>query len=223
MKDWECIIIDDCSTDNSFEIAQELSKKDSRVTALQQPKNGGSSAARNAGLRIAKGRYITFIDGDDIIKPFKFEAQLNFMKRNNYAITYTNYRRMTPDEKKIGILQRNPHKITYKHLLRHTALGTLTPIYDRTIIGEFFFDETLSARMDYAFWLDVLREGHKAHRFDRDLARYRRGHTSLSSNLNRGRKIVWKILRERQKIAFFKACWYYLSYIFHASKKRRLF
>lgn len=223
MDDWECIIIDDCSTDNSFEIAQNLAKKDKRVTAIQQPENKGSSAARNVGLRHATGKYITFIDGDDTIKPFKFETQLNFMKRKGYHITYTNYRRMTPDEKTIGILQRNPWKITYKHLLRHTAMGTLTPIYDREAIGEFFFDESLSARMDWAFWLDILREGHKAYRFDRDLARYRRGHTSLSSNINRGRKIVWRILRERQKLSYLTAVRYYLSYVFHAAKKRRLF
>jgi teichuronic acid biosynthesis glycosyltransferase TuaG len=120
-------------------------------------------------------------------------------------------------------LQRNPWRITYKYLLRHTALGTLTPIYDRDAIGEFFFDESLSARMDWVFWLDVLREGHIAYRFDRDLARYRRGHSSLSSNINKGRKIVWDILRYRQEVPYPKIFWYYASYIFHAGKKRRLF
>lgn len=223
LTDWECIIIDDCSTDNSFDIAQELAKQDERITAVQLAKNSGSSAARNEGLRHATGRYVTFIDGDDTIKPTKFKDQLDFMEANNYLITYTNYRRMTPDEKKEGMLQRNAWRITYPYLLRHTAMGTLTPVYNRAEIGEFFFDETLPARMDWVFWLDILREGHVAYRFDQDLARYRRGHTSLSSNINKGRKLVWKILRERQGIALIPALYYYGSYIFHALKKRKQF
>ena len=223
LNDWEMIIIDDCSTDDSFAIAKASAMKDSRITAIQMDQNRGSSAARNEGLKRAKGTYITFIDGDDLIKPFKFETQINFMKRNNHAITYTNYRRMTPDEKKTGILQRNPEKINYAYLLKNTAMGTLTPIYNRDIIGDYFFDENLSARMDYAFWLDILKNKHTAHRFDRDMARYRRGHTSLSSNVNKGRKLVWKIYRERQGLNYFHAWWCYIHYAIHAIKKRRLY
>lgn len=223
LTDWEMIIVDDCSADDSFRIAQTLAAKDPRITAIQQPKNSGSSAARNTGLRLAKGRYITFIDGDDIILPTKFEKQITFMQAHGYAVTYTNYRRMTPDEKTVGILQRNPKTIDYRYLLSHTAMGTLTPIYDREIVGEFFFDENLTARMDYAFWLDVTKAGHTAHRFDEDMARYRRGHTSLSSNLNKGRKLVWQVLRTRQKLPFLYACWCYASYALHALLKRRKF
>lgn len=223
MENWEMIIVDDLSSDDSFEIAIEAAKEDSRITAVQHEKNSGSSKARNTALNLAKGKYITFIDGDDLIKPFKFEAQINYMERNGYDITYTNYRRMTPDEKTVGVLQRNPFKIRYKYLLKHTALGTLTPIYNREKIGEYFFDENLPARMDYAFWLDVLKDGHVAYRFDRDMARYRRGHVSLSSNINRGRKIVWQIHRQRNNLSFMRASWYYINYVFHALKKRGMF
>ncbi len=223
IDNWEMIIIDDCSIDDSFKVAKAHAMKDPRITAIQMDENRGSSAARNEGLKRAKGTYITFIDGDDLIKPFKFETQINFMKRNNYAITYTNYRRMTPDEKTVGILQRNPKKINYSYMLKHTAMGTLTPIYNRDIVGEYFFDENLPARMDYAFWLDVMKDGHVAHRFDRDMARYRRGHTSLSSNVNKGQKLVWKILKDRQGLNYIHAWWCYAHYVAHALKKRRLF
>jgi len=223
MSEWEIIIVDDCSTDDSFAIAESFAKQDPRITAIKLDKNSGSSHARNVALKHAKGQYITFIDGDDLVMPNKFKDQIQFMQDNNYAITYCNYRRMTPDETKTGILQRNPSKIHYDYLLRNTAMGTLTQIYDRDIIGEYFFDETLIARMDYAFWLDVLQAGNIAHRFDHDLARYRRGHTSLSSNINKGRKLVWKIYRQRQGLNYIHAWWCYINYAFHALKKRRSF
>ena len=107
--------------------------------------------------------------------------------------------------------------------VRHTAMGTLTPIYNRLKVGEFRFDENLRARMDYAFWLDVLKQGHTAYRFNQDMARYRRGYESLSSNKRKGQKLVWKILRERENVPFPRAIYYYLSYVFHALKKRRRF
>jgi teichuronic acid biosynthesis glycosyltransferase TuaG len=223
MTDWEMIIVDDCSIDDSIKVARQYAKDDPRIHVVTLDKNSGSSRARNEGLKRAKGRYITFIDGDDMIKPFKFETQINFMQRNGYAITYTNYRRITPDEKTTGILIRNPWKIDYNHMLKHSAIGTLTPIYDREVVGEYFFDETLPARMDYFFWLNVLRDGHIAYRFDRDLARYRRGHASLSSNINWGRKIMWDIYRNRLDLNYFQAVWYYTHYICHALKKRRAY
>ena len=224
MPHWEVIIIDDCSNDNSFKIAQKYAQHDDRITAIQLDENSGSSAARNKGLELAKGRYITFIDGDDLIHPFKFETQINYMRRNNYALTYTNYRRMTPDEKLISPIFRERDHIDYRYLLKHTAMGTLTPIYDRDIIGDSYrFDENLPSRMDYAFWLDVLRDGHVAHRFDRDMGRYRRGrsHKSLSSNAFKASRINWKIYHNRLQFNKFKAAWHYINYIFHALKKRK--
>ncbi len=224
LTNWEMIIIDDCSMDNSVKIAQKYAKRDSRIKVITLDKNSGSSKARNVGLDMAQGRFITFIDGDDLIKPLKFGSQIDFMDSNGYAITYTNYRRITPDETQIGILIRNPEKIDYDYLLKHTALGTLTPIYDRNIIGDSYrFDETLPARMDYFFWLMVLQEGHVAHRFDRDMARYRRGHISLSSNIKRGQKIVWNIYRHKMGFNFLQASWYYAHYVCHALKKRRAY
>lgn len=223
LDDWEMIIVDDCSTDASYQIAVSAAKQDGRITALRLDKNSGSSVARNTALRKAKGQYITFIDGDDTIMPEKFEKQIAFMKHHDYAITYTNYRRMTPDEKTIGILQRNPKTIDYKYLLTHTAMGTLTPVYDRHMVGEHFFDETLKARMDYTFWLDVLSKGFTAHRLDLDLARYRRGHHSLSSNVIKGSKIVWRIYHKRQNLGLFRALWCFGNYVAHALFKRRAF
>lgn len=223
LSDWEIIIVDDCSTDNTYEFAKQYASTDSRIQAVQLDCNSGSSKARNTAMDLAKGTYITFIDGDDVILPSKFEEQIKFMRDNDYAITYTNYRRMSHDETKIGVLQKSAAKIDFQHMLRHTAMGTLTPMYNREVIGEFRFDENYRSRMDYIFWLDVLREGHVAYRLNKDLARYRRGYKSLSSNKGKAQKIVWKVIREREKINFFLAVWYYSSYVFHALKKRKHF
>ena len=224
LTDWEMIIVDDCSTDDSIKIARQYAQNDPRIHVITLDENSGSSKARNVGLDFAKGRFITFIDGDDLIMPNKFQDQIAFMKDNSYGITYTNYRRITPDEKQTGILIRNPDTINYNYLLKHTAMGTLTPIYDSDIIGNTYrFDETLPARMDYLFWLTILKDGYTAYRFDEDLARYRRGHTSLSSNLHRGQKIVWDIYRNRLGFNFAQASWYYIHYVCHALKKRRAY
>jgi teichuronic acid biosynthesis glycosyltransferase TuaG len=223
LDDWEMIIVDDCSSDRSFEVAQSYAHDDARIQVYKLDVNSGSSKARNVAMDKATGDYITFIDGDDTVMEDKFERQIQFMTDNDYAITYTNYRRMSFDESKIGVIQKSAAKITYKHLLRHTAMGTLTPIYNRHKIGEYRFDEMLRARMDYAFWLDVLKEGHVAHRYSEDMARYRRGYESLSSSKRRGQKLVWKILRHREKVPFPRIIYYYFSYVFHALKKRRQF
>lgn len=217
------IIVDDCSRDSSFEIAQSYADKDSRIKVYKLEQNQGSSKARNVALDHTTADYVTFIDADDTILENKFERQIGFMEENDYSITYTNYRRMSFDESKIGVIIKSADCIDYEHMLFHTAMGTLTPIYNRKKIGDYRFDENLPARMDYAFWLDVLRAGHKAYRFDEDLARYRRGYESLSSNKIKGQKLVWKILRYREKVPFPKIIFCYLSYVFHALKKRREF
>ena len=221
--DWEMIVVDDCSADSSYDIACAFAQSDPRIRAFRLERNRGSSAARNHGLRHSSGQYVTFIDGDDIVLPEKFERQIAFMRRHGHAITFTNYRRMTPDETQTGILIRNPARIDYDYLLKHTAMGTLTPVYDRTQTGDFYFDETLSARMDYAFWLDVLARGHSAYRLDEDLARYRRGHKSLSSNLFKGARLVWRVLKHRQKLSRPRAAWCFAHYAFFAVAKRRVF
>jgi teichuronic acid biosynthesis glycosyltransferase TuaG len=221
--DWEMIIIDDCSKDKSFEIAERYAKEDNRITALRLDKNSGASKARNEGLKRVKGRYISFIDGDDLIMPDKFERQIAFMRDNDYAVTYTNYRCMSVDGSETGKLIRNPEKLTYQGLLKNTAMGTLMPIHDREKTGDHYFDESLPNAMDYAFWLTVLKQGITAHRFDHDMARYRRGHSSISSKFKLGRKIIWTIHREKENLGFLKACWCYTNYYINGIKRRYRF
>ena len=135
-QNWEIIIVDDVSPDNSNKIIEEYSKKDSRIKLIKLEKNSGAAVARNIAIEESKGRYIAFLDADDIWKPEKLEKQIEFMRKNNYAFTYTAYEKV--DENgvvfgKIGV----PLKVSYNQLLRTCVIGCLTAVYDREKLAKF--------------------------------------------------------------------------------------
>ena len=137
-KDWEWIIVDDCSTDGSYEYIKELAKDDKRIVVLQTPKNGGSAVARNIGLRHAKGRYITFLDSDDLLDPNYLECQLEFIKDNGPLIS-AGYRRQAEHTCTDFYV---PEETDYKKALRGNPLSCLTTMYNKSVIGDLYFDET---------------------------------------------------------------------------------
>lgn len=217
---WEMIIIDDASTDNSIEVIQAEINNDPRITLLQNDQNKGQCYSRNRGLDACQGTYITFIDADDLILPDKFRDQLAFMDENNYPLTYAGYRRMTADGQTIGHLIKGPKRLDYGTLLRNTAMGTLTPMVHRDVIGTVRFDESLTAHEDFCFWLDIFRQGHQAIFFDQDTARYRRGYASVSSDIKKGALYMWWILRNREKLSLVTASWSFVNYAIRAAIKR---
>ena len=144
-KDWEWIIVDDCSKDDSFSFFKELAKNEPRIIVLQTPKNGNSSVARNIALEHAGGRYITFLDSDDLLDSNYLECQSDFIKDNGPLIS-AGYRRPAEHTCTDFFV---PDETDYKKALKGNPLSCLITMYDREVIGDLYFDETYDRHEDY--------------------------------------------------------------------------
>lgn len=206
-QDWELIIVDDHSSDSSYSIAQIFSKKDSRITAIRLPENGGAAVARNTAIERAKGRYIAFLDSDDLWKENKLEQQLQFMQDNEYEFTFTNYDIHSLLDNSIQEKKIQLKKLSYNELLNTNRIGCLTAMYDTARIGKIFMP-LIRKRQDYALWLQVLKQVEYAHLLPKSLAIYRVRHESISSNKIDLVKYNWKLFRDIEKLSIFKSAYY---------------
>ena len=218
-KNWEMIIVDDCSEDNSKEIISELSTKDKRIKPIFLEKNVGAAEARNTAIRQSIGKYVAFLDSDDLWNPKKLEIQLSFMNKNEIVFSYTNYQLMSENGEDLSNFISAPKKMTYDSYLKNTIIGCLTVIIDREKSGEFEMPNICSSH-DMALWLLIMRKGFDAYGLDENLARYRIVSTSNTANKWRAAKDVWMVYRQFEKLSFFYSIWYFLNYAFNAIIKR---
>src|SRR5690606_31458320 len=133
-ENWEMIMVDDCSTDSSLAIANRYSEQDERIKVLKLKANSGAAVARNAAIEMAKGRYIAFLDSDDIWLPYKLEKQIRFMQENEVAFSYTAYEKRGKLGSACGVVAV-PTKVTYTDLLKVCSIGCLTAMYDTDKLG----------------------------------------------------------------------------------------
>ena len=170
-QDWELIIVDDCSTDNTKEIIKQY-LKDERIKYLKNDINCGAAVNRNRALREAKGKWIAFLDSDDLWKPEKLEKQIKFMKENGYHFSYTNYSEMDADGNRNGVTVTGPKKITKTGFFNYCWPGCLTVMYDRDYVGLIQIAD-IKKNNDYAIWLKVCRKA-DCYLLAENLAFYRR-------------------------------------------------
>lgn len=218
-SNWEMIIINDCSNDSTHSIIEGYKEKDSRIRYIRLEKNVGVAKSRNIGLSIANGKYIAFLDSDDLWKRDKLDTQIKFMKENNYAFTYTGYEYIDSEG---NILPNNiviPYKQNYTDALKNTAIGCLTVMIDRDKVGSFEMP-ILNHGEDHMTWVNIIKKGYDAYGLDKKLASYRILNNSLSSNKFKVIKHQWNNYRKELNIPMIKCCYYFLSYIFNAIKKR---
>lgn len=177
--DWEMIIIDDCSTDRTAEIVASFQEKDSRIKYFYNTTNKGSAFSRNLALQKAKGKWIAFLDSDDIWHPEKLEKQIKFMTKNNFHFTYTNYCEIDENSKETGILITGPKVITDKLMKAYCWPGCLTVMYDAEKVG---IMQTVDIRIneEYALWIKIA-EKLNCYLLNENLAKYRRHNNSLTS------------------------------------------
>lgn len=171
--DWEMIIVDDGSKDHSAELVRGYSEKHPGIQLLQQ-ENSGSAAARNRGIRHAKGQYIALLDADDLWEPEFLEKQIAFMREKNAVCVYSSYRYIDGDSKEIlrPVICRS--KISVKDMMVTNYIGCLTGLYDIRKYGKIYLHEELkSIRDDYAYWLDIVKLENAAYGNQEILARYR--------------------------------------------------
>ncbi|WP_053361356.1 glycosyltransferase family 2 protein [Bacillus sp. FJAT-27251] len=216
---WEMVIVDDCSTDDTREKVKALGAGDNRIRLVCLEKNGGAAVARNRGLQLARGRYIAFLDSDDCWKPEKLEKQLSFMKENDYAFTFTAYDLIAPEGDYLNKQVWAPPQISYYDLLKNTIIGCLTVMIDREKTGSFQMPN-IRTRQDLATWLSILKQGHVAYGLNEVLAEYRTGNPSISKNKWKALKMNWFVYRKVEKLNVLKAFWCFSHYAVHAVAKR---
>lgn len=208
-KNWEMIIIDDCSTDNSLEVIKKY-EKESRIRIFRNDINRGVSYSRNRGIEESKGKYIAFLDSDDLWKKDKLEKQIKFMEDKDIVLSYSSYQKINEDGSERGRI-KVPQKLDYNELLKNCLIGLLTSIYKKESLKEIRFKEVKSE--DYIFWLEVLKKIDFAYGLKEELAYYRVLKKSRSSNKFAIVKYHWYIYRSIEKLNFFKSIYYYSVYI----------
>jgi teichuronic acid biosynthesis glycosyltransferase TuaG len=213
---WEMILVDDVSNDNSVKIIQSFS--DSRIKLIQLTKNSGPAVARNKAIAAATGRFIAFIDSDDLWLPEKLDKQLQFMLSKKAAVTHTAYEVIDIKGIPTGKIIHAPEILSYNQLLNYNYIGCLTGIYDTEQTGKVFMPE-IPKRQDYGLWLAILRKGFKAYYLDEVLAKYRTGRQSVSSNKFETAKYNWQILRNIECLPLPRAVWHFAVYTFLGFKK----
>lgn len=209
-SNFEILIIDDNSSDNSLDIINELSEKDKRIKIISLSENKGVANARNLGLKNATGEFIAFLDSDDKWYPNKLEAQIHFMKANNYDFTFTSYNKFNQDGKILNLM-RCPYKIDNHKLLKTCYPGCLTVMIKRNILQNLYFPLN-TKREDYAFWLKVIKRTKFAYGLDLELAQYRLHSGQSSNKKNQMAFETWKLYRNIEKLNIFLSIFYFLNY-----------
>lgn len=213
--DFEWIIVDDCSSDGSYEYVLELAKKETRIKLFKLESNKGTGGARNFGLKAASGRYITFLDSDDLLDPNYLEEQVCFIKKNGPIIS-SGYRRMANNSITDFYV---PEVVDYKSLLKTCALSCLTTMYDKQVIGDVFFPENMHKAEDYPFWLNILKKGYAARGNHKILASYRILGNSRSRNKFSLIKHIFFVYHNTQHINCVKSWFYVLRWALNGLKK----
>ena len=216
---WELLIVDDYSKDNSRDVISLLSLKDERIKSIFLEENVGAAAARNIAIKESNGRYIAFLDSDDIWKSDKLEKQLSFMKENDIAFSFSTYQLMSEDGKNLTNVIKAPQKMTYHSYLKNTIIGCLTVIIDREKTGDFEMPNIRSSH-DMALWLLIMKRGFSAYGLDENLAYYRIVSNSNTSKKWKAAKEVWEVYRKVEKLNFFYSMCNFVGYAFNAVKKR---
>lgn len=205
-SNWELLIVDDCSKDNSVEVVRKFANIDKRVVLFSLEKNVGAAAARNVAIEHAQGQYIAFLDSDDVWDEYKLEKQLAFMKQYSYAFTFSNYYVMEENGKKTENIVKVPSSLSYHQYLRNTIIGCLTVIIDRQQTGDFKMPLIKSSH-DMALWLLIMKRGFKAYGLKDVLAGYRLVSTSNTAKKWKAAKDVWKVYREIEGLSVLYAAY----------------
>lgn len=221
-QDWEWLMVEDCSPDGTGEYLEKQLEilKDDRIRLIRLEKNGGAARARNKALEYAQGRYIAYIDADDLWLPDKLEKELAFMQEKQAGFVFTGYE--FADEKGVptGKIVRVPETITYKQALKNTTIFTTTVLFDTEKIPKDQLDMPIVKSEDTALWWKILKKYKVAYGLDENLALYRRPAASLSSNKVEAVKRIWNLYRKQERLNIFYSAWNFCFWAFRAVARR---
>lgn len=209
-KDWELILVDDCSGDDGrAKMEGCMAKGDGAVRLIAKLENEGAARARNTGLANAKGRYVAFLDADDVWMPEKLEKELAFMEEKQAAFVFTAYEFGDKNAKGTGKVVHVPQRITYRQALSRTVIFTSTVLIDTEKTGRELIQMPDVKSEDTAAWWRILRE-FDGYGLDEALTIYRRPQKSLSSNKLEAVRRIWNLYRKQEKLSF----WYSAGNLF---------
>lgn len=218
---WEMIIVDDCSVDRTREIVNQFILKDSRIKMITLEKNSGAAIARNKALEISVGRFVAYLDADDIWFPQKLESQIQFMLQKNIGFSCVSYEVIDDDGNLKGKTVSMLKSVNYDQFLTNNLLQTVGIMADTEIVlKELLIMPNVRRRQDAATWLQVLKAGNSCYGIDVVLAQYRRTENSLSSNKVKAVKGIWHLYRDIEKLSLLFSCYCFIRYATLAVWKR---
>ena len=217
-QNWELIIVDDCSTDNSINIINSHINADKRIKLFLNDENEGAAVSRNKAIKTAIGKYIAFLDSDDLWVSDKLEKQIQYMEKNNVALSYTSCELIDEQGAKLNKVIIPLEKLDYKELLKENQIACLTAIYNAELIGKFYMP-LIRKRQDYGLWLSILKNIPFAYKAPGVLALYRVRRSSISSNKVDLLKYNFKLFNEHENLSKLKSFQYVAWNIFRKLKK----
>jgi len=220
--DWEMILVEDCSKDNSAEVLRSLEHElqDERIRVIYKEKNEGAAKARNTGIDAATGRYLAFLDADDIWMEDKLAKELAFMKEKQAAFVFTAYEFGDENAVGTGKIVKVPDTLTYKQALSRTVIFTSTTLFDLSILKKDLLKMPNVPSEDSATWWQILRAGYTAYGYPKVTTIYRRPPQSLSSNKGRAIQRIWYLYRKVEKLSFLTSVVCFFGWAFRATMRR---
>lgn len=219
--DWELILVDDHSSDDSWNYMEKVAQEDERIHILMQAGGvKGAANARNLGTRQAAGRYLAFLDADDVWAPDKLEKQLAFLKKEDAAFVFTAYEFGDEEARGTGKFVNVPDTLTYRQALSRTIIFTSTVLFDLEKIEKKLLYMPDIASEDTATWWQILRAGFVARGLNESLVVYRRPKKSLSSNKLLALKRIWNLYRRQEKLSVPASAWYFCFWALRATLRR---
>ncbi|EJU9537387.1 glycosyltransferase family 2 protein [Vibrio alginolyticus] len=216
-KNWELIIVDDRSTDNTWQVIQTYADKYDNIRVYQNKENLGAGASRNFAIKKARGRFIAFLDSDDLWTEDKLAEQIPFMLENNYPLTYTHYSRFTSEEE-LSVVTA-PEYTTYKKLMYSNVIGCLTAVYDTQALGKRYMP-LIRKRQDMGLWLDILKDTPKAYCLPKPLAKYRMD-SGMTANKFSVLSYQWKFYRDVVGLSLPRSLFTFSVYAVKGTMKHR--
>lgn len=221
-EQWELLLVVDGDQDPTIPVIQNYVKetKESRIHLIIQEQNQGAALARNRGVQEAKGRFIAYLDADDLWDAKKLEKELAYMQKRDAAFVFTGYE--FGDEKAVGTgkIVKVPERLVYKEALKNTTIFTSTVLFDTAKISKEMLEMPNMKSEDTALWWKILRSGYDAYGLDENLVMYRRPAKSLSSNKMVAIKRIWDLYRKAEGLSISYSCYNFCFWAIKAVLRR---
>lgn len=220
--EWELILIDDCSKDNSCEVIENYlrNQPDKRIRLIKKEKNEGAALTRNRGIKEARGRYIAFLDADDVWLKHKLQRQMEFMSETKAGFVFSAYEFGDENAVGTGRVVHVPETLSYKKALSRTVIFTTTVLLDTEKIPKELIYMPNVPSEDSATWWQILRSGYEAKGLNEVLAIYRRPGKSLSSNKLKAIQRIWYLYRKVEKLSLPASCVAFVGWAYRATIRR---